>query len=307
VAARRLWVLNLDAERELAKPLRYQPDQATLKLLSQHRKRAHRLLQAGDGILTAEGIWSPEGGREHLHPLPTQGEWLGEAWCPTPWALAQLARQAGVVVPKTPSLECLRQVNGKDFAVGLRPQIHERLALPPASGEFFTDETQLLARLADAAPAGWLLKRRFGFAGRGQRRITRALIPDDARWIRHSMARGGVVAEPIRHIELEVSIHGRIAGASCVLGPPQRLRMDRAGRLGDCRPLRRGEVDSAFWTALEQAASDVATALVASGYWGPFGVDAYVWSDAGAHELQPVSEINARYTMAYPLGLLQRV
>jgi hypothetical protein len=48
----------------------------------------------------------------------------------------------------------------------------------------------------------------------------------------------------------------------------------------------------------------VAEALARAGYFGPFGIDAYLWRRApGALELNPQSELNARYTMGFCIGM----
>jgi hypothetical protein len=46
-----------------------------------------------------------------------------------------------------------------------------------------------------------------------------------------------------------------------------------------------------------------AEALVAAGYFGPFGVDAYRWRDGATVRFNPRSEINARYSMGWASGM----
>ena len=47
----------------------------------------------------------------------------------------------------------------------------------------------------------------------------------------------------------------------------------------------------------------VAVALAGSGYFGPFGIDAFTYRNAdGTVALQPRSEINARYSMGFAIG-----
>ena len=51
-------------------------------------------------------------------------------------------------------------------------------------------------------------------------------------------------------------------------------------------------------------AEHVAEALTRAGYFGPFGIDAYIWRNAtGRTELNPLGELNARYTMGYGVGM----
>jgi hypothetical protein len=54
---------------------------------------------------------------------------------------------------------------------------------------------------------------------------------------------------------------------------------------------------------LLEEARRVGLALAQAAYFGPFGVDAFTYRDrAGALQLQPRSEINARYTMGFAVG-----
>jgi hypothetical protein len=47
----------------------------------------------------------------------------------------------------------------------------------------------------------------------------------------------------------------------------------------------------------------VGRALFAAAYFGPFGVDGFVYRDHdGGLRLQPRSEINARYSMGFAIG-----
>jgi hypothetical protein len=48
----------------------------------------------------------------------------------------------------------------------------------------------------------------------------------------------------------------------------------------------------------------VAVALFMAGYHGPFGIDAFAWQDAqGTRRFQPLSEINARFSMGFGFGM----
>ena len=58
---------------------------------------------------------------------------------------------------------------------------------------------------------------------------------------------------------------------------------------------------------LASEAKRVGEALAAAGYFGPFGVDAYSYrGPLNAIHLQPRSEINARYSMGFAVGLISR-
>jgi hypothetical protein len=161
--------------------------------------------------------------------------------------------------------------------------------------------------LASPSPTGtWLLKRGFGFAGRGQRRVSGTPSDEDLRWIAASIRRdGGLAVEPLVTVTLELATHG-IAGAdgSVVLGATCVQRCDENGAWIESRFADDGDLASRERHALVEEARRVGAALVAAGYFGPFGVDAFRWQDpAGADRLQARSEINARYTMGWSLGM----
>ena len=66
------WVLNLDADFELANRGPWEPPSALTELIEQISKHAERLMEPGD-ILVTEGVQVPPGTS-------------GRAWCPTPTA-----------------------------------------------------------------------------------------------------------------------------------------------------------------------------------------------------------------------------
>jgi len=82
------WILNLDAELELARGRPgYVPQRKLLAQLAEHGMSSRALLGPADLLLEAAGVETPHGG------LPAGLR--GRAWCPTPLALASL-RQLGV-------------------------------------------------------------------------------------------------------------------------------------------------------------------------------------------------------------------
>jgi hypothetical protein len=54
----------------------------------------------------------------------------------------------------------------------------------------------------------------------------------------------------------------------------------------------------AFARDLETETQRVGARLHAAGYFGPFGVDAFIYEGG----FQPRSEINARFSMGFPVG-----
>jgi hypothetical protein len=88
------------------------------------------------------------------------------------------------------------------------------------------------------------------------------------------------------------------------LGRPCVQRVDRWRAWLATEPLDPGDLSSAWRSELENAAERAAEALFRAGYFGPFGIDAYIWrTPAGGRALNALGELNARYTMGYPVGM----
>ncbi|MCB9591589.1 MAG: hypothetical protein H6719_02550 [Sandaracinaceae bacterium] len=212
----------------------------------------------------------------------------GRAWCPTPSALARLAA-AGARVPPAPSVEVLRRVNERSFA-------HELVALPQTVR---CDDLDAV-RAATERPGRWLLFRSLTFAGRGQRRVDAGRWDEGAEaWARGALRIGPVHVLPRVEIELEVSLHGMLGPDALRLGRPTVSDVDAAGQWRASRLAEAGELEAAEVLALHDAVERVAVALREAGYFGPFGVDAFRHA-GGFH---PLSEINARYSMGWPVGM----
>ena len=105
--------------------------------------------------------------------------------------------------------------------------------------------------------------------------------------------------EPERGILAEYARHGYLAPDGAVQwGRPVRQECDAQGAWVSTRTAAvelSGQEQADWTTVLEQ----VAQRLHQVAYFGPFGVDAYRTS-AGLH---PLSDLNARYTMGYAVGM----
>ena len=157
----RAWILNLDAESELEAPARYAPTRNLRAILARESPRLVDSLVAPGDVVLSEADFAPNGSaRRQARGM------VGCAWSPTPRALAQL-RAAGATPLSAPDLATLRKVNARDFAAVVRAP------LQAASFDKHVVATleQVLARLALPAALGWLVRRTFGAAGRGRRRI----------------------------------------------------------------------------------------------------------------------------------------
>jgi hypothetical protein len=204
---------------------------------------------------------------------------IGRAWCPTPRALAKL-KAAGVTPEPHPDAAVLRRVNHRLFAHELGGGL---------SGQHYVTADFALP------PGRWMLKRPLTFAGRGQLRVDGPLDDKQRAWIAASLRTDGLIVEPLVTPSLEVSLHGFVwrdghfeLGRLCEQAVSER-GVYRAAKLAKDVP------EAPLMVA---TAERVAHALHVAGYFGPFGIDGY------RHEggFCALSEINARYTMAFAVG-----
>jgi hypothetical protein len=286
----RAWVLNLDAEHELEARGRYQPTQHVLAIVARQRERLLGTLIGPEDVVL--GLDDPARARG----LP------GVAWSPTPRALAALAA-AGAGLPSAPGVDVLRQVNARPFAATVRGPLQH------ASFEKHVVVTleDALGQLALPAALGWLVRRTFGAAGRGRRRIAAGRPSESERlWILASLRLGPLVVEPWVEITREytrsalVDAQGRVS-----ISAPGFQQTTRAGAWTGTEPAAAGEIAHEDDAELEAAVAAAGSALARAGYFGPFGIDAYrhrALDGSARSVLNPLSEINARFTMDWALA-----
>ena len=306
----RAWVLNLDAEHELEAAGRYQPTARVREIVAREARRLiGPLVRPGDVVLEMDDARAGEGARAE-RPAPDARGMPGFAWSPTPRALARL-EAAGARPAPTPPLEVLRAVNARAFARAVRA--------PLAEASFRKDVATTLeearALLARPAELGWLVRRGFGAAGRGRRRLATGEPTEAERaWLVASLRRGPLIVEPWVRITRE---HTRCAwlardGALTILAPGFQATSASGGWLFT-EPTERGALSRADDHALERAVAAAGEALAAAGYFGPFGIDAFHHLPSGLPSRLPsgrarggravlnaLGEINARYTMDWP-------
>lgn len=274
------WVLNLDAELELEMGTRHTPSASLVRAMDAARRELRAMLPPGDVVLDID----PDACARGLE---------GRCFCPTPAALQRLER-AAARVPDAPSPNILKRVNERGFAYS----IHHL-----EGSSRCTSEDEVVAAIA--RPGRWLLKRGLGTAGRGQRRIDAgAATPSDVAWIRASLRRGALYVEPRVEIALEVALHGWLAkDGTCERGIPC-VQVVKNGAWRGSRPADPGELREHELSELHAAFDRTCSALREARYFGPFGIDAFRYATAeGETGFQPLSEINARYTMAWGVGM----
>lgn len=270
------WVFNLDAELELLRGRPgYVPQRKLLAQLAQHGKSARELMAATDVELDL-GSTVPEGLR-------------GRAWCPTPMALASMRRH-GVEPEPHPDPSVLRRVNHRLFA-------HELGGGLPQQA--YARSREELLEVLGSCSQNWLLKRPLGFAGRGQLRALGPLTEKQWSWVDASLARDGILVEPLVRPSFEVSLHGFLwRDGSSELGRVCAQEVSERGAFRGVRLALEHELSAREREALFERAHAVARALRDAGYFGPFGIDGYRY-EAGFCAL---GEINARYTLSFATG-----
>lgn len=274
------WVLNLDAELELARPgYDYVPRQKLVQQLATHGQGSRALLGPDDTLVTP-GVSVGSG-------------FVGRAWCPTPLALAALSASGATPEPH-PEPSVLRRVNHRRFAFEAGGGLPEQ--------RYFEERAPLEALLR-RAERPWLCKRPMAFAGRGQMRFYGPISDKQWSWIDVSLAQDGLIVEPLVEPVLELGLHGFIwRDARCELG---RICVQEVTERGVFRGVRRAEpaeLTASEERSLFEQAERVAALLSDAGYFGPFGIDAYRYEVAGKSAFCGLSEINARYTMSFVTG-----
>jgi len=283
MSARFAWVLNLDAELELARARRgYVPPRKLLAQLAEHGQSSRQLLGPNDLLL------QPSAAR----PEEPAGL-VGRAWCPTPLAIEQMLA-AGITPEPHPEISVLRRVNHRLFA-------HELGGGLP--GQCYVRSRQELQQLLASQQRRWLLKRPLSFAGRGQLRVIGPLSDKQWTWIDASLGRDGLLLEPLVEPLTEVSLHGFVwRDGQHELGRICRQIVSPRGAFESVRRLEESELSRAEAGAVLQQGDRVARALLGAGYFGPFGIDAYRYLVNGERGFCELGEINARYTLGFVTG-----
>jgi hypothetical protein len=211
--------------------------------------------------------------------------------------------RAGATLPPAPSLAVLRRVNNRRFAAELGQHLD--------GARFVTRIEELEAHLetlaAGAPHSTWVVKSAFGFAGRGMKRLRLPLREASSHrwWIAALAAGDGVQVEPWVDRKGDFGLHGWIdPGGALRLGQATLQSCNARGQWCGSRLATQVDLEQSERDELTATAGRAADALHAAGYFGPFGVDAYRWCDRrGRRQFNPCSEINARYSMGWPVGM----
>lgn len=271
--ARTHWVLNFDADLEL---------------------------EHGEGYQRALGISARfEALRAQAATLTRSAKpGVGYCFCPTPTALKELAQLSLQPVP-CPSFDVLRQVNQRAFCAALPDR------LPHAA--YVTSRVELERLLKQTSSVKmWMLRRPFGFAGRGRKRF-RGEMPDNVKlWLDATFAQGhGVELVPWVERECDFGQHGFLTSSGVVTpGELTVQECDAQGAWISTRIAHDGELVEGERERMAAMLTLVGKFLHSAGYFGPFGIDGFRYRDeAGVAHLHTCSDVNARYSMGWAIGM----
>lgn len=290
------FVANLDAELELEAGAEYRPStRMQAAMVSRSRAVAAQLSRvlAAPVVTLVPGMVRPDAARSCAASV---------CWSPTPLALATLRAAAAPGCP-APPLAVLRQVNHRAFAANLGPMLPEARQVQSLAD---------LEALLTATSGPVLLKRAFGFSGRGRKLVTGGRAFDEATrtWAQRSFTEhgGSLQVEPFVTVTADAAQHGHVDRDGTVrlgLATMQDIAADGSWR--GTRVATPDELDDLERNLLEVTARRAGVALHRAGYFGPFGIDAYRWRDGTGRTLfHPLSEINARLSMGWLIGMAER-
>jgi hypothetical protein len=257
--------------------------------------------------------------------------WLDRTDCAFAWLVTEQAEaealQHGAPLVGPPAA-VVRRVHDKGFAwqsalaAGCVPRCLRELIHVLSPAELANPDaarSTIEARLATwPSEADWIrgatLKPRIGSSGRGRVAFSTADDPALVGAIPRLRACGGAILEPWleRTRDLSVQLYLDPSDGLLLLGTLEQ-RVSPAGVPRGLRGTldRRGRVTSGtVWDEpLREAAVAIAAAARDAGYFGPCGIDGFVFRGAsGEPELRPLVELNARFTLGtVAVGIARRV
>ncbi len=155
--------------------------------------------------------------------------------------------------------------------------------------------------ISHSAQSAWIAKAPFSASGR--ERVYRwgaDFSPDIETRLERLFARyGELILEPLMKRVLDVGVAGIVGNSGPQMFDPHRLVCDDAGVFRRI-DLEGFELPSDANQAVRDAADGAGWALHGLGYRGPFGTDAFLYTDLkGRTAIHPMCEINARLTFGH--------
>ena len=278
------WVFNLEADEERARGPGWLPSRALYAKLDHEVARLREaLVREGDVVIDRE------------RPAALGPSYTGAVWSVTPRSIA-LLRRAKVTVGPFPSEAIVTAVSSRAFAQRL-PETSPREVMVTRDDRGTIELPSAPCRVSLAHTA----------AGRGHVLCETDAARDAA--IEAAIERTGAafVAERVE-VVADFSIHGWIdRERTLTLGGPTESIVDRR-TLAWRETVADASLDAHERSALEAEGLRAGEALASAWYFGPFGLDAFRYrTKGGAVELCARCELNARFTMGWPIGMRRHI
>jgi hypothetical protein len=281
----RIWYLNFSADETFSRVGGRREGKASAR----ERHRFERLAGALRPMLRDDDIVLDVDGT-HEGPAPSDAPRAGHAWLMTDHARAVL-RRAGAEPVDAPPEAVLRAANSRRFSAMLGVEL---------PGATFVETHDTLEQALRRATRPLLLSREHSFAGRGRMSYEGpSSLAGARRFAQESFAhREGIEITPRVDRTLDLSVHGHVTRAArVVLRGFVAQTCNGAGAWRGTENVLPGDARLEWQPPMMDAAEAAGYALARAGYFGPFGIDGFVYLEAGALRLCPRCEINARYTM----------
>lgn len=327
----RLFWFNPGCEQEVeAKTANWTPPKAMQNLQSDYAALLAFMGHESDIVLVKT---SPSIG--HLKNLATAGfqipEFIKEAdiktlkirkfWTFEPWGWSPEAKKifsplkSRLIKPikdhdRSPA-SAAESVFSKTVAAGIREKLNLDIT-PTLRCATIQELSDAIDRLTLTSPTNvMVLKSSFSASGRGMIRVkNRQIDAKQLTWAQSVIERDGhVLVEPWLDKVLDLSAHVDIAQDGLVrfIGFT-RFWTDARGQykghilgrmLDDCGPEILGpwHQDNGWRSRLHATAMSVGHEIFNRGYYGPMGIDAFIYRDSSGLQLRPLVEINPRYSM----------
>lgn len=241
-----------------------------------------------------------------------------------PWgwnqAAMKLAALDSTMTFNAPDLAAVRKVNSRSFLNGFDDVVNLQNGKRHRFSNLcrsFDELTGVIGQLETDGHAKWIAKPELSHAGRNRLIMSgQNFNSQQAGWLRRHFARGEAVSvEPWVDVQFEGSMHFEISSdfdrAVTEIGITGLLN-DSVGRYrGSFRPIELGCYEGCgdLKQSLMMHGGDICERMRQAGYWGPVGLDFFVYKDSGGQLYVRLSnDLNARWTMGrLSLEIAERV
>ncbi len=235
-----------------------------------------------------------------------------KAFTPFGWNSEAIALNQSYIQPSHhPESTVITRVNSRLFSLELEEELFPEQAVLGRKAVFVHNKEDLIAWLKAKHTGRWVAKGNFSHGGIAQHRFELSNpMPEDLiqRLVRLQNEHLGLAMEPEQVIVVEFGVLFRIGFSGTISSPRcHRLISRTGGGYAGALVLPADGALEKWRNDIEKAVTAIGTRLVREGYFGPVGVDMYVWQDGNETRFRTLVDLNARCSMAFPVhGLAQR-